>query len=108
MAPEVALNEPYDKRADVYSWSMVFWHIMALEPPLGSYSPSVFVSNVAIDGDRPEIHKKWSTYISCVMEMAWHHDLRLRPFFDYIITKLCEIIHQLDPDVQLNAGDRIK
>jgi hypothetical protein len=35
MAPEVGKGEPYNLKADVYSWSMLFWFIIKLEPPMG-------------------------------------------------------------------------
>ena len=41
MSPEVGLGLPYNLKADVYSWSMLMWYIMALEPPV---SLSVFPS----------------------------------------------------------------
>lgn len=34
MAPEVGLGLPYNLKADVYSWSMLMWYILALEPPV--------------------------------------------------------------------------
>ena len=30
MAPEVSLGKPYNLTADVYSWSMIMWFILAL------------------------------------------------------------------------------
>ena len=35
MAPEVGLGQPYNLAADVYSWSMLMWFMLALEPPFG-------------------------------------------------------------------------
>jgi len=35
-APEVGLGLPYNLKADVYSWAMLMWYIMALEPPVSS------------------------------------------------------------------------
>jgi Protein tyrosine and serine/threonine kinase len=105
MAPEVALNEPYDLRADVYSWSIVFWYILALEPPLSVYPPTVFVSHVAIDGKRPVLHKQWSTSVRRILETSWHQNPRQRPYFDTILTCLLEIIHQIAPEVGLTINN---
>ena len=37
MAPEVALGEPYDLRADTYSFSVVFWQICSLTVPYAGH-----------------------------------------------------------------------
>jgi serine/threonine protein kinase len=33
MAPEIMLNQPYGLKADVYSFGICMWEIMAREPP---------------------------------------------------------------------------
>jgi serine/threonine protein kinase len=38
MAPEVALEQPYNESCDVYSLAIVIWQIMALKTPFGKYS----------------------------------------------------------------------
>ena len=38
MAPEVALEKPYNETADVYSLGIIIWQIMALKVPFGKYS----------------------------------------------------------------------
>lgn len=36
MAPEVLMNEPYSEKADVYSYGIVLWEILAREPPFAN------------------------------------------------------------------------
>lgn len=35
MAPEVFLGQPYGLKADVYSFGLMFWYVVALELPFG-------------------------------------------------------------------------
>lgn len=58
MAPENGLGRPYNLKADVYSWSMVMWYIMALEPPMGLYTPRMIVEKVFTNGYRPATNVK--------------------------------------------------
>lgn len=39
MAPEVLENSPYTQKADVYSFGIVMWEILAREPPFATHSP---------------------------------------------------------------------
>jgi Protein tyrosine and serine/threonine kinase len=101
MAPEVGLNRPYDLSADVYSWSMVFWYIMALEPPMESYTPNMFLESVFKDGCRPAINERWPSSISILMKDAWHKDIRRRPNCQEVMSILGEEILKLNPSIKL-------
>ena len=47
MAPEVMSNETnYTQKADVYSYGIVMWEIMAREPPFKSLRPHEIISGV--------------------------------------------------------------
>ena len=39
MAPEVLENSPYTQSADVYSFGIVLWEILAREPPFKNHTP---------------------------------------------------------------------
>lgn len=38
MAPEVALGEPYNLSADIYSFAILFWELVSLEKAYGRLS----------------------------------------------------------------------
>jgi serine/threonine protein kinase len=59
MAPEVGLYQPYNLSADVYSWSMLFWYLLALQPPMGLYTPGMFLDRVFQRGHRPAMKESW-------------------------------------------------
>lgn len=84
MAPEVGLGEPYNLTADVYSWSMVMWFILALEPPFGFYTENMIRERVFGKGSRPAIFDSWSELLSDTMKLAWGTDIAARPNFRHI------------------------
>lgn len=81
MAPEVGLGKPYNLSADVYSWSMLMWFILALEPPFGEYTNEMIIDRVFRRGSRPTIFTAWPDTIASTMKSAWQEDLFSRPTF---------------------------
>jgi serine/threonine protein kinase len=51
MAPEVAMEEPYNELCDVYSFSIVFWEMMALAKPYGNIGVVGLIAEVWKDSD---------------------------------------------------------
>lgn len=88
MAPEVGLGRPYNEKADVYSWSMIMWFILALEPPFGFYTEDMIRDRVHKRGSRPAIFKSWSEPISLLMKEGWDNDIAMRPSFTTICSTL--------------------
>ena len=81
MAPEVGLGEPYNLSADVYSWSMVMWFILALEPPFGFYTENMITNRVHTKGVRPAIFRRWNELIGEMLKCAWDANQHNRPNF---------------------------
>jgi serine/threonine protein kinase len=76
MAPEIGLRQPYGLKADVYSWSMIMWYTMALEPPMGMYTPNMFIDRVFKRGSRPILKDKWAEGLKALMKKCWSTDIR--------------------------------
>lgn len=81
MAPEVGLGHAYNLSADVYSWSMVMWFILALEPPFGFFTESMISTRVHTKGVRPAIFRRWNEVLGEILRCAWDPDLHNRPNF---------------------------
>jgi serine/threonine protein kinase len=99
MAPEVGLRKPYNLKADVYSWSMLMWYIMALEPPMGMYTPNMFIDRVFRKGYRPAVKAKWPEKLGELMKACWSESIDERPSFQTIMMTLRKEAQDLDPDV---------
>lgn len=106
MAPEVGLRKPYNLSADVYSWSMLMWYIMALEPPMGLFTPNMFIDRVFKKGCRPAVKSKWSPGLCNLMKSCWSKDISERPAFKSILLTLRAEATALDPELShFLAGD---
>jgi len=92
MAPEVGLRRPYNTKADVYSWSQLMWYILELEPPLGVYTPHMFVERVFKQGTRPAVMKTWPEHMPALMQMCWSDRPSDRPSFTEIKDHLSVIL----------------
>lgn len=88
MAPEVGLGKPYGLSADVYSWAMVMWFILALEPPFGFYTEDMIRDRVFRRGSRPAIFTSWSASLGDTLKLAWGTDALARPSFSHICSIL--------------------
>lgn len=99
MAPEVGLSMPYNLKADIYSWSMIMWYVMALEPPFLMFSPDMFTSRVFVKGYRPATKEKWSPSLCHLLKLCWSEDLYERPSFKEIKAELRKEVHLVDPQV---------
>jgi serine/threonine protein kinase len=88
MAPEVGLGMPYNLSADVYSFSMVLWFILALEPPFGFYTEDMIMDRVFKRGSRPAVFDSWPESIGDLMKRSWSADIAGRPSFAEISSTL--------------------
>ena len=57
MAPEVLENHAYTEKADVYSYGIVMWEILAREPPFASHTPHQIIYGVINHKERPPLNK---------------------------------------------------
>jgi serine/threonine protein kinase len=97
MSPENLQGKPYDLSTDVYSWAMIMWFIMALEPPFATYTESMLEERVCQRGYRPKIFGTWSTRISNLLSRSWNQNLKERPSFAKIVDELKKELAEVDP-----------
>mmetsp|Transcript_42891 Transcript_42891/g.103760 ORF Transcript_42891/g.103760 Transcript_42891/m.103760 type:complete len:450 (+) Transcript_42891:148-1497(+) len=79
MAPEVVLNQPYDKSADVFSFAILFWELLTLDWAFNGMSTKDFFIEVAKHGQRLPLPKHAPPMTRSILPEAWHQDPRLRP-----------------------------
>ena len=94
MAPEVALNQPYNEKCDVYSFSILLWEILVVEPPFAHYtSRKQLVQKVAQLGARPKVDDSWPSKLIDLLREGWHADIGKRPSFLKLGNVLRTILH---------------
>ena len=98
-APEVLRGEPYDEKADVYSYSVVVWEILSQDKPYKGLNPHQVIGLVAYKnpGGRP------SPIPACpypeliqLMTQGWDDAPNKRPFFPEINKRLKEIKQRIE------------
>ena len=85
MAPEVALDKPYNDRCDVYSFGILLHQICSLEVPFEGYTMNMFQRKVVHGGVRPKMDSKWPERIKKLIENSWSVTLSDRPGMEVIV-----------------------
>ena len=87
-APEVVLCKEYGLSADVYSYAILFWQVMALEMPFMKYDTDQHFTRVVLKGERPRMPSFLSPMVARLLEECWSGDRRARPGFK----RICETL----------------
>ena len=85
MAPEVVRCLPYGFSADVYSLSILFWMIFALDTPFATYTAAKHMDKVVIGGNRPPaiLNNLYNNKrLQLLMEDCWSSQPGRRPRID--------------------------
>ena len=88
MAPEVAKEEPVNKKCDVFSFSLVVWELMEHKIPFHDARNDLMASIAIMDGKRPPITSAWPDYLSALTKQGWSQNSQDRPSFADIVTSL--------------------
>jgi len=88
MSPEVARGLPYGLPADVYSFSILLWHLLSLEEPFAQHKDyDAFIEAVAYRMERPKSKKAAGpTTIHKLMCDSWVFIPSKRPTMDVILS----------------------
>jgi serine/threonine protein kinase len=93
MAVEVIRKEPYNLKADVFSYSILLWEIMALCKPYDGLLGQQVKESVSIFGERPSVPRSWPVAIRRLLRRGWSESISNRPSMDEahkILTKVLE------------------
>lgn len=88
MAPEVSLKQPYDEKADVYSFGILLWQICSLLMPFPRYSKEMHRNLVVEKGERPSVDVAWQSGLSALIQKCWVANGASRPDFGSVIRAL--------------------
>jgi len=93
MAPEVAMAKPYNHKAEIYSFSIVLWEMVALRRPYESIVADDFKRRVCENEERPKIfEKKWEPQLCDLFSRSWAVDMRARPEAHEIVDELMYLL----------------
>ena len=108
MAVEILINNRYNLKADVYSWSMVFWEMLTLRKPFPWYTMEEHRQYVCKEGNRPTLDDEDLQDADVVipeslqelMEAAWVGNVSERLSMAAVCQKLQEILPNLEKGIE--------
>jgi len=106
MAPEVALNQPYNEMVDTYSFSMVLWEMLHKRKPFAGMNVDTHRQVVCRDGVRPEIDNSRPRDLTELFTRTWHQDLDHRPNFSSIVQQIEGMLHEASSEKAASATMR--
>ena len=93
MAVEVIRKEPYNLKADVFSFSILLWEIMALSKPYDGLLGHQVKESVSIFGERPSVPRSWPVAIRRILRRGWSESISNRPTMDEM-TKTIQKVYE--------------
>ncbi|CAN6344490.1 unnamed protein product [Urochloa humidicola] len=91
MAPEVINHQPYDNKADVFSFAIVLWELITSKIPYDTMTPLQAAVGVR-QGLRPGLPKKAHPKLLDLMQRCWVADPSTRPAFPDILAELEDLL----------------
>ncbi|XP_042067317.1 serine/threonine-protein kinase STY8-like isoform X1 [Salvia splendens] len=87
MAPEVINHQPYDQKADVFSFAIVLWELVTAKVPYDNMTPLQAALGVR-QGLRPELPINAHPKILSLMQRCWEAIPSKRPSFSEIRSEM--------------------
>jgi serine/threonine protein kinase len=91
MAPEVIEHNPYNNKADVFSFGIVLWELLTGKVPYADMTPLQAAVGVVQKGLRPPIPSTCPAPLAAVIQECWERDPEARPAFDVLKVRLEEL-----------------
>ncbi|CAN0892169.1 Serine/threonine-protein kinase STY17, partial [Linum grandiflorum] len=94
MAPEVINHQPYDQKADVFSFAIVLWELVTAKVPYETLTPLQAALGVR-QGQRPELPQNLHPGLLNLMQRCWQTDPVNRPPFSEITVELERLLEEI-------------
>jgi len=88
MAPEVLRNDPYDHKADVYSFGIVLWEMATREVPYDGLNPMQVGMKVLLEDIRPLLPSYVLASFQTLITRCWQAKPTARPSFAEVLKHL--------------------
>ncbi|KAK9080772.1 hypothetical protein SSX86_000530 [Deinandra increscens subsp. villosa] len=102
MAPEVINHQPYDHRADVFSFAIVLWELVTAKIPYENMTPLQAALGVR-QGRRPDLPTNTHPKVLELMQRCWGTDASIRPSFSEIKVELERLLQEIQGTVKEEA-----
>lgn len=98
LAPEIFKGEPYDTKADVFSYSILAWEVVERLRPHAEFQPQKAAFETAINNRRPKFTT--NSFLNEIIIKGWNESPFLRPDFS-------QICPYLTPQTEIGANDSL-
>ena len=95
MSPECGRSEPYNLKADVYSFALLCHQVYSLSTPFSDFPPKQHAKLVFYDGSRPGLPKSWPGAFRSLLHNSWSNTISERPTMEKFYSILEEQIPEL-------------
>ncbi|CAI5463518.1 unnamed protein product [Closterium sp. Yama58-4] len=97
MAPEVMEHQPYDHRADIFSFGVTMWEVITGDLPYTGLTPLQAAIGVLQRNLRPPLPPGLPSRISSLITRCWAADPAVRPEFTEILSTLDSCLKGVSP-----------
>jgi len=114
MAPEVVLTKTYNKRADTYSWALLFFEMVTQQRPYDGIHRDEHKEYICRQGKRPKLHSHYGLPkdLETMLRFAWAQDVSKRLDMSDVCqtlkTFLAGTIHEHVIRAESDEGDEIR
>mmetsp|Transcript_13365 Transcript_13365/g.44639 ORF Transcript_13365/g.44639 Transcript_13365/m.44639 type:complete len:405 (-) Transcript_13365:38-1252(-) len=95
MAPEVALSQPYNHKAEVFSFTSLLYQLLAHQKPFAWMNAEQFLGEVCRGGTRCPLGKAWPAELRALITAGWAADAESRPDIGKVAASLEELAAKL-------------
>ncbi|KAK4530434.1 hypothetical protein CCYA_CCYA04G1291 [Cyanidiococcus yangmingshanensis] len=88
MAPEVLASTPYGAGADVFSFGVLLWELLAEELPYQGMEPMRVIAAVLHMNERPPLNRHWHPDLVQLLRECWDRNPSKRPTFQALVKRL--------------------
>jgi serine/threonine protein kinase len=109
MSPEVAMKKPYGFSADVYSFAILFWEVVALKEVFSNMTMSKHYNQVIVKGKRPSSMEDVLPHeLDDMMVASWDKNPTNRPSFESISKTLVQELDKIRNKKFKNGSESMK
>ncbi|KAK5832303.1 hypothetical protein PVK06_016104 [Gossypium arboreum] len=106
MAPEVINHQPYDQKADIFSFAIVLWELVTAKVPYDTMTPLQAALGVR-QGLRPDLPENAHPKLVDLMQRCWVATSDKRPSFSEITAQLETLFEEVKETAEaLNGNSR--